>query len=141
MATGCINGDVKLEDDDTPNIYWNGVWYPICGHGFWKNKIGVQKFCDRLGYQDGNLSPAKSTTYGRDAFRVGKCKESDKWLRSCTGGCNDYKVGGRCSDVWTHKCGKEAHVAFAISCFSPRSSFLRSSCIGKKIFTSSLQSK
>ena len=136
--TGCSNGDVKWEDDKTPYIFWSGAWFPICGHRFWDNQIGAQKFCNILGYQNGEQwGEETARSYEVDAFRVGKCEEADDWFQKCTGGCNDYKVGGRCSDdshfnlISPENCGKEARVAIKITCFPPKMPFLKSSCVGK----------
>ena len=93
-------------------------------------------FCNKLGYRDGNQwHPKESPSYDTDAFRVGKCKETDTSLMKCTGGCNDYKIGGVCDDNWKPDilptvCSKGVHVAIKISCLNPTNTTSESSCIG-----------
>ena len=45
---------VRLASDNTPEIFWNGNWIPICGHDFWNtnsdgHQISVALFCQKLG--------------------------------------------------------------------------------------------
>ena len=117
------NGDVKLdpetqvpEDDKiigTPMICWNGVWSPICGHYFWDNQHGATKFCQLMGYDTGYWEGKKSGSYNVDSFRIGKCEENDDWM-SCSGGCNDYEVGGKC--YWLSSCTAGQNIKFSIAC-------------------------
>ena len=110
-----------LKDDNTPMIYWNGTWSPICGHYFWdtergKPNYGATKFCNKMGYQVGDVfGRGSGESYSSDAFRIGKCNENDDW-NSCRGGCNDYEVGGKCSENYEAKCTRGQPVKITIEC-------------------------
>ena len=115
------NGDVKLEEDGTPLVYWNYQWMPICGHYFWDNQNGAKLFCKKMGYDSGVLSGRNSgQKYGRDSFRIGKCESGDEWMSSgrggCRGGCNDYQGGGSCRNNGNAKCDKHQAAKFTIKC-------------------------
>ena len=96
-------------------IFRTDSWVPICGHIFSENHIGANKFCQKLGYDSGNVSKIGSESYSVDAFKVGKCGENDTWLE-CGGGCNDYDVGGRCNDDRNFDCSAGQPVKIKISC-------------------------
>ena len=122
---GCFNGAVKL-DGVIPMIYWGGKWSPICGHYFWNNDNGVNKFCKALGYDYGQKwkTNQKSQSIG---FWIGKCKNKDHFPR-CTGGCNKRSHGGSCK---THllggpSCDKRKHNLIKVECHGSYGSF--SSC-------------
>ena len=97
----CKSGDVWLEDDGTPLVFWNDKWSPICGHWFWNNQYGAELFCQKMGYTSGTLVngiEVRGGPYSRDAIRVGQCNNGDT-LERCTGGCNEYEVGnGGCAN-------------------------------------------
>merc|ERR1711962_416496 len=90
---------VKLENN-IPYVKRSRKWVPICGHYFWDNNNGATLFCEQLGFPEGKIIGG---TYGtgdrytlqKDALKIGKCTNGDSWL-SCTDGCNDLGVGGRC---------------------------------------------
>ena len=105
----CSNGDVKLEDNGTPYIRWNGEWVPICGPWFWNNQEGAKLFCQKLGYEGGNYDK-KNEAYSKDSFSIGQCKAGDTWL-NCTGGCNTYKKGDE-----SCPCNQGAIVKIGITC-------------------------
>ena len=89
----CKNGDVTIEDDGAPLLFWNDKWSPICGHFFWDNQYGAELFCQKLGYTSGTQSGRGSNQkYSKDAIKMGMCNNGDV-LEKCTGGGNDYKVG------------------------------------------------
>ena len=96
-------------------VCWNNYWSPICGHYFWNNNQGATKFCQRLGYSSGNLINHVSGVYATDSFKIGECKRYDPWLR-CTGGCNDYELGGHCKGNPHVKCSAGQTVKISISC-------------------------
>ena len=123
----CLNGDVKIDDDNTPMIYWKNNWVPICGHYFWNNLIGANKFCQKMGYHYGIIS-GKGGSYSVDSFKVGQCEFDDAWLR-CTGGCNDYDMEGRCNDDVNVDCSAGQHVKMNITCIGNSSK--TTSCAGK----------
>ena len=82
-----------LADDGTPYIYWNDVWSPICGHGFWNNDYGATLFCQKLGYDSGTKTPVKGKFTSMDALDLDVCGQNDHWL-GCAGG---YSLSARCS--------------------------------------------
>lgn len=98
--TACVNGDVKLKEDNTPMILWDNVWSPICGHFFWDTTYGSTMFCQQMGYDKCATQTAvgEGTTTAVDAFWVGMCLETDNWKTKCTGTCSDYTLGGVCSE-------------------------------------------
>ena len=113
----CSYGDVKLEDDGTPFVFWDNEWIPICGHYFWDNIHGANLFCRKMGYASGSLSGRGSgEKYGVNSFRIGKCNSGDEW-ESCSGGCNDYQSGGACENNGRAHCDKDQGVKVSIECF------------------------
>ena len=44
IVLDCLNGDVKIAEDDVPMIYWKGLWVPICGNYFWNNQILLRRY-------------------------------------------------------------------------------------------------
>ena len=140
----CSNGDVLLESDGTPKVFWNNHWSPICGHYFWDNQYGAKKFCEQLGcYSGGKVSPVFLTkgssisthpmrqNYSVDAFKLGTCLANDKW-GNCNGGCNDYSVGNHCINNKNANCAAGEPVGIRITC--PCTCTKTSSCRGKSNF-------
>ena len=110
------NGDVKLEEDGTPLVFWDSRWIPICGHYFWDNQNGAELFCRKMGFESGLFSGRGSgQKYEGDSFRIGKCEHGDTW-ESCSGGCNDYQRGGSCNNNRNAKCDKNQAVKLTIRC-------------------------
>ena len=67
----CRNGDVKISKDGTPYFFWNGKFYPICGHWFWDTKYGAKSFCQKLGYMNGHIKEKRvgsEKNYAEDFF-------------------------------------------------------------------------
>ena len=125
----CSNGDVKLEQLGTPFIFWDNQWMPICGHYFWDNHEGATLFCRKMGYDSGSFwGKGYGFKYYIDSFRIGKCKSGDEW-ESCSGGCNDYQIGGSCSNKYSAKCDWDQAVEITIKC-SGGDSIKTSSCTG-----------
>ena len=54
-------------------------------------------------------------SYSVDAFKIGKCNDADNWLQ-CGGGCNDYDVGGTCSNDVNMDCSAGQLVKINITC-------------------------
>ena len=105
---------------------------PICGHYFWDNQEGAKLFCKKLGHNSGNFSGKGSgEIYSIDSFRIGKCNSGDKW-ESCSGGCNDYQVGGACSNNPPVKCERDQAVKITIECKGGKSTQI-SSCTGTQL--------
>ena len=112
----CLDGDVKIDEDGIPMIYWKSSWAPICGHYFWNNQIGANKFCNKMGYDHGLISGKEEREfYEVDAFKLGQCKSDDAWLR-CSGGCNDNNIGAHCQDDVNTNCSAGQPVKFNITC-------------------------
>ena len=113
----CSNGEVQLERDNTPVICWDKEWSPICGHYFWDNEHGVAKFCQQLGYSSGTFLHHITGAYQKDAFKIGECRKDDTWL-NCSGGCNDYEIGGSCKGHPFANCSSGHTIKIAISCIN-----------------------
>ena len=112
----CMNGDVKIDEDDVPMIYWIDSWVPICGHYFWNNQIGANKFCQKMGYHYGVVSgKGQEVFYTMDSFKLGQCDSDDAWLQ-CGGGCNDNSIGGKCADDINIDCSAGQPVKINITC-------------------------
>ena len=94
----------------------NKRWNSICGHYFWNNEIGVKKFCKEFGYSNGTINEeARASKAREDHFRFGQCNEDDRWP-ACNGGCNDMKLGGKCSENEAATCEKGSNVQFYVTC-------------------------
>ena len=116
IVLDCLNGDVKIAEDDVPMIYWKGLWVPICGHYFWNNQIGASKFCQKMGYDYGIVSGiGLGESYTIDSFKLGQCDTDNAWLQ-CSGGCNDYEIGGKCNDDINMDCSAGQPVKSNITC-------------------------
>ena len=112
----CVNGDVKIDEADVSLIYWIDSWVPICGHYFWNNQIGADKFCQKMGYRYGVVSgKGQGESYTMDSFKLGQCESDDAWLQ-CSGGCNDNSIGGKCADDMNIDCSAEQPVKINITC-------------------------
>ena len=108
-----------MENDNTPMICWDKEWSPICGHYFWNNEHGAIKFCQQLGHRSGTFLHHVTGTYPKDAFKIGECLEDDAWL-NCSGGCNDYQIGGSCEGQEYVNCSSGHTIKIAISCVEER---------------------
>ena len=93
----------RLTVNNTPEVYYNGKWSPICGHYFWDTTFGADLFCQQIGYPYGTVR--RKTAAGHalplesDGIRIGKCTEFDTWP-NCSGACNDLVIGG----IYPEKC-------------------------------------
>ena len=116
----CENGDVKLDSDDIPMIFWDGKWSRICGHYFWDNNIGATMFCKKLNYDSGTILESKYHS-AKPGFWIGQCLHGDKFPY-CTGRCSDMfgKIGGRCSTGFLgigSICDVKDHKVAAVKCY------------------------
>ena len=113
----CNVGDVKLEKDGTPMLFWKEKWSPICGHYFWDNQHGANTFCKKLGYLSGKQERANRANkkYGEESIQIGRCNK-DVDLTECT-------------KKKTY-CGAKDKVAIRITCADPTSDTVSSSCGG-----------
>ena len=122
------NGDVKLNKDGTPFIFWDNLWSPLCGHYFWDNQYGADKFCQKLGYASGRHSGKPiPRTYPVDSFNIGTCLETDEWP-CCTGGENYFALG---STLTNGTCDKSNDEAILIACIGDPKYVNNPSCKGK----------
>ena len=125
-----------LTNDKIPMISWNGTWSPICGHYFWDNNFGATIFCQKLGYKKGAVfgktkyQRNAGESYTEDAFRLGKCLVRNDLTR-CRGGCNDYKLGGRCYENEDATCYKGTPAKVTVECTGGSKLSQNSSCTGK----------
>ena len=97
---------VRLTSDNTPEIFWNGNWIPICGHDFWNtnhdgHQISIALFCQELGFQWGSY--VSGATLTADALRIGYCviEDANVWPY-CTGGGNQHM--GTATEVGSNGC-------------------------------------
>ena len=110
-------GAVRLQNGKDPEIFWNGKWAPICGHFFWDNNNGAKLFCQKMGFTYGKVKGQGSQSLlTDDAIRIGGCSDSDNQLFGCTGGCNDLKVGGHCTNNDGAVCTKGQSTKVEIEC-------------------------
>ena len=115
------DGAVRLQNCKDPEIFWNGKWAPICGHFFWDNNNGAKLFCQKMGLLNGKVKGQGSQSLlTDDAIRIGGCSDSDNQLFGCTGGCNDLKVGGHCTNNDGAVCTKGHSTKVEIECYNER---------------------
>ena len=114
LADQCNVGDVKLEKDGTPMLFWKEKWSPICGHYFWDNQHGANTFCKKLGYPSGKQERA-SAKYGEESIQIGRCNK-DVDLTECT--------------KKKSYCPAKDKVAIRITCEGLKSDTVSSSCGG-----------
>ena len=109
-------------------VYQKDKWVPICGHYFWNNQIGASKFCQKMGYDYGRVTGKNDgTSYSEDAIKIGQCNVDDAGLQ-CSGGCNDYSIGGLCYDDINADCSAGKPVRINITCEGNSSK--TTSCLG-----------
>ena len=91
--------------------------------------------CNAVGYELGIINQDSKGEWNSttDHFRMGQCNENDT-LMKCTGGCNDYKVGGSCSNDDEGVCKAGKPVQFFLKCSGEhnQTQHLLSQCTGKK---------
>ena len=91
-----IVGDLPF----TPEIEYDGSYYPVCGNSFWDNHEGATAICRHAGFQFGGRVIRTNAAYATNAMPVGKCKMGED-IESCTGGYNafgDFMYdGGACT--------------------------------------------
>ena len=105
------------------------MWSPLCGHYFWDNQYGAEKFCQKLGYPSGMHSgKPMQKSYPVDSFSLGTCLPEDKWP-CCTGGENYFNVG---TPALNGTCEKSNDQAIVIKCFGDPKSVNNPSCNGIK---------
>ena len=73
--------------------------------------------------------------YDVKSFKIGKCWRNEL-LEACTGGCNDYSLGGKCNGKNGDNCDANAgEISVTIECKNPTDPDLvkSSSCDGKRL--------
>jgi len=102
-----------------PEVYYNGIWSPICGHWFWDNDNGATLFGKELhgGSYDGTCKiTRKRTKLQAQGVMIGKCTDEDlkkgKTIFECSGGHNLSNAGGR----YERGCAKGKTVGVEIEC-------------------------
>ena len=118
----CEYGDVKLENE-IPFIFAGGAFHPICRHWFWDSDHGINLFCKTLGFSSGILTSTGGLPLTQDAMRVGGCADMDTNLTTCSGRCNDMKVGGACSDDGGSACMAGKNAGLTVKCDGMISTF------------------
>merc|ERR1719245_849703 len=86
-----------------------------------------------MGYEGGQQTGKEDGNhYSSDGFRIGKCEAEDNWT-ACSGGCNDYELGGQCSNSITGgNCQKDDGMAITITCSQPSTTVFNPSCTAYK---------
>jgi len=83
-------------ENGQPEVYHNGIWYPICGHWFWDTQYGTNLFCTELNGEPSTGTITRRIRYdsrqrqelSSQGIMIGKCLKSDTSLFGCTGGHN-----------------------------------------------------
>ena len=111
-----------LNKSPTPEIFYDGQWYPICGHYFWDgNTNAATTLCKQLGFASG--TPTKTETKNsKNAMPVGRCNANEP-LTACKGGGNAW---GNLNYRGTY-CHKGQAVGVTVKC-TGGSNQLASSC-------------
>ena len=122
------------KEDGAPFVFWNNVWSPICGTYYWDNNYGALAVCRKLGYGVGKTYKQRRK-YDVKSFKIGKCGGNEQ-LEACTGGCNDYSLGGTCNGKNGDNCDANAdEISVTIECRDPVDPDLvkSSSCDGSRL--------
>ena len=96
-------GSVRLGENQIAEVLFNDQWVPICGHVFWDNNVGYNKFCQEKGFKSGKK--AHRVPLNADGLRIGLCQEGDTFP-NCTSAKNNKMVVG--DDQWQCHKGKDA---------------------------------
>ena len=96
----------------TPEVFYKGEWYPICGHQFWENNDGATTLCRQLGFESGSVwGKGKERKYSKNAMFVGVCGRGEplNWCGGHKGSFGDLRG----------QCNKGEDVAIMITCTGP----------------------
>jgi len=139
---GCYNGDVRIVEDNFPQIFWNERWNYICDVKFTENTHGVNLFCKEFGFNSGEIIRKNETdkltlrpkSYDEHSFLVGSCTLNDTWPH-CTGGCNFMELDSGCYNDSNRRgkyvsCGIHESRRFRVRCEGNYTSPI-STCYGK----------
>jgi hypothetical protein len=87
--TGLDRANIQGYIPFTPEVYFQGKFYPVCGLGFADDNEGVAAFCRAFGFFHGGVVTKTNAVFDKDAMPVGKCNPDDD-IDSCTGGGNSF---------------------------------------------------
>ena len=104
-----------LESGGIPYYHGDGKFHRICGRLFWMNTNGANLFCKKLGHRSAMLRKI-AKAYDEDSINVGKCRGSDSDISQCSGQCNSYVVGDRCSGMGGGSCKAGDPHSVSITC-------------------------
>jgi len=93
----CSDGDVMLADVHgtmatsvqadvayNPWVFYQGQWYPVCGHSFWNNDAGSDTACRMVGFTGGVLGD-RGDTFSENGMGVEGCSAGGESLfESCS---------------------------------------------------------
>jgi hypothetical protein len=80
-----VAGDIPF----TPEIKFDGAYFPVCGLDFWDNDEGASALCRLAGHALGGKVIRTNEAYTKDAMPIGKCNP-DEDIANCTAGGNAY---------------------------------------------------
>ena len=96
-----------------PEVWYNGLYYPICGNCFWDNHEGATAVCKDLGFTSGvSRMNWYNWQYSKDAMPVGSCNPGET-LDKCSGGCHNGWGNFEQSGGW---CKQGKTVGVAVTC-------------------------
>jgi hypothetical protein len=98
-----------------PEVWYNGLYYPICGNCFWDNNEGATAVCKDLGFTSGEISVRFNSPglgFSKDAMPVGSCNPGET-LDKCSGGCHNGWGNFEQSGGW---CKQGKTVGVAVTC-------------------------
>lgn len=86
----------------TPEVYFDGVWRPVCGHCFWDNNEGASRICMdlQLGFTAGKVRKVGSAPYPEDSMPIGTCKSQDNGKPQLLRRCGQQSSGNCDGVVW-----------------------------------------
>jgi hypothetical protein len=78
-----------------PEVFFEGVYYPVCGHYFWDSNNGANAICQAAGFPSGQMQTSGRTgiRFSKPAITVGDCRPGESW-DGCTAGGNGLKLNG-----------------------------------------------
>jgi len=99
-----------------PEVFYNGRYYPICGHHFWDDNGGAESVCNSLGFFSGGKVQVTKDAYSTDAMPVGRC-HGEESLDQCTAGGNAFGNLGKTYGLWGNdNCRKGQKIGVKVVC-------------------------
>jgi len=132
VRKSCQDGDVRVHASSTagagkhvyPEVNFKGKWYPICGHYFWDDNMGANKFCRMLGFHHGTHGKTRKKL-GVDSMPVGRCGPGQRFNKCNQGGHAWGNFGYR-----GNSCRKGRKIGVTIKCTGGRG--VKQSCVDTK---------